>query len=350
MLYRSFVVAIFFSAFHFPGSRCLAQASPGSGPVDHMRDLGAREELLSTKYMSYMSEVAHGGRARKMEKRREELIASVREAIREGGKLRPYKGDSKLRDAYKEYWTVLLSVFTEDYHKIVDMEEVAEQSYDAMEAYLMVQEKAGQTVEAAYKKVAENYKAFALEHGVTLVEGEKSKLTSKLEESGRVNGYLNTMYLIFFKSFVQEGLMLKGTNDLDINAVEQSKSSMAKYAAEGLGRLDTAKAFKNDASLINACRKVLEFHKSEADKAAAFSSFLIQHEEFEKIKKTFDAKPANRRTQADVDVYNKAIRDFNSAITTNNKLNKELNDTRAKVMDGWNSARKRFMDLHVPHK
>jgi hypothetical protein len=44
-----------------------------------------------------MSEVAHGNRARKMEKRRNDLLNSINEAIREG-KLRPYKGDASLRD------------------------------------------------------------------------------------------------------------------------------------------------------------------------------------------------------------------------------------------------------------
>ena len=100
-----------------------------------------------------MSEVAHGNRARKMEKRRIELLNSVNEAIQAGAKLRPYKGDASLRDAFKDYWMVLNTIFKEDYHKIVDMEEVAEQSYDEMEAYLLIQEKAGQKLHEAYRKI-----------------------------------------------------------------------------------------------------------------------------------------------------------------------------------------------------
>src|SRR5688572_10815947 len=122
-------------------NNCL-YAQPSDGPVPHMDLFNALEEDLSKKYLSYMSEVAHGRRARKMEKRRTDLLNSVSQAINEGGKVRPYKGDASLRDAFKTYWTVLLSIFKEDYHKIVDMEEVAEQSYDAMEAYLLTQEKA----------------------------------------------------------------------------------------------------------------------------------------------------------------------------------------------------------------
>jgi hypothetical protein len=339
-----FIAAFYAAVFQF--SNLFAQDSP----VEHMNVLAEREEILSQKYMSYINEVAHGNRARKMEKRREDLVNSVRESIREAGKARPYKGDVSLREAYKEYWTVLLSVFNEDYHKIVDMEEVAEQSYDAMEAYLLIQEKASQRLNEAYDKVPAAYYAFAERHGVRLVEGQKSRLSRKLDQAGLVNKYFNHVYLVYFKSTVQEGMMMKGLNTSDINAVEQARSSMEKYAIEGLQRLDTMKAFKNDGSVITACRKVLEFQKSEAAKAPAFTTFLSKVDEFNKIKKVYDAKPQAERKQSDVDTYNKAVGDYNASINEYNKINSELNTGRTKVMEQWERTRKQFLDRHVPHK
>lgn len=345
MTSRFIFVAVFCAAV-FQFSTSFSQDSP----VDHMNVLGDREEILSQKYMSYINEVAHGNRARKMEKRREELVNSVRESIREAGKARPYKGDVSLREAYKEYWTVLLSVLNEDYHKIVDMEEVAEQSYDAMEAYILIQEKASQRLNEAYDKVPTAYYAFAERHNVRLVEGQKSKLSRKLDQAGLVNKYFNQLYLIYFKSTVQESSMMKGLNASDINAVEQARSSMEKYAVEGLQRLDTAKAYKGDASVITATRKVLEFQKMEAQKAPAFTAFLSKVDEFNKIKKAYDAKPAAKRTQSDVDTYNKSVTDYNNAINEYNKVNGELNAGRTKVMEHWEKTRKQFLDRHVPHK
>jgi hypothetical protein len=74
-----------------------AQANPETA-VGHMEYLSNLESQLSKKYMSYMSEVAHGEKARKMEKRRDDVVNSIRIAIREGGKLRPFKGDASLAD------------------------------------------------------------------------------------------------------------------------------------------------------------------------------------------------------------------------------------------------------------
>lgn len=324
--------------------------SAQANAVEHMRALSQREELLSSDYMSYMSEVAHGGRARKMEKRRNELIATVRGSIREAEKLAPFEGDASLRDAYKTYWTVLLSVFMEEYHKIVDMEEVAEQSYDAMESYLLIQEKAGEKLDDAYRKVALAYKVFAASHNVKLVEGEQSKLSQKLEQAGNVNKYYNQLYLIYFKSTVQEGMMVMALNQSDINAIEQGRSSITRFATEGLSRLDTTKAFQGDGSVIATCRKVLTFQKSEAEQFSAITNFLIRNEEFARIKKTFDTKPANKRTQTDLDQYNNAVKELNTAVNDYNKVNDQLNKDRTKMHEQWDNTSKRFFDSHVPHK
>jgi hypothetical protein len=327
-----------------------AQATAES-PVDHMSNLEKLEENLSKKYLSYMSEVAHGSRARKMEKRRTELLNSINEAIREGGKIRPYQGDALLRDAYKQYWVVLLTIFKEDYSKIVDMEEVAEQSYDAMEEYLLIQEKAGEKLHEAHDKIPAAYEAFAAKHNVRLVEGQSSKLSERLGQAGVVNSYMNKVFLIYFKSNVQEALMFKAMENGDVSGVEQSKNSLAKFSTEGLARLDTLKSFKGDGSLTTACRKLLEFQKEEAERKAAFMpEFLLKKEDFEKIKKSFEAKPANMRTKADVDDYNKAIASYNKAITDYNKSTATLNASREKIVNNWETTRKRFMDVHVPYK
>jgi hypothetical protein len=326
-----------------------AQAS--GGPVEHMNYFTKLEEELSKKYLSYMSEVAHGRSARKLEKRRSEVVAAITQAIYESGKVRPYNGDASLRDAYKTYCAVLLSVFKEDYHKIVDMEEVAEQSYDDMELYLLTQEKAKEKLREAYNKVGMAYESFALKHHVRLGEGQSSKLSQRLDEAGKVNSYMNQVYLLFFKSNVQEGLMFQAMTKNDVNGVEQSKNSLLKFSTEGLQRLDTLKPFKGDRSLITACQKVLEFQKDEAEnKASHLTDFQLKKEEFEKMKKSFDTKPAKSRTQADVDAYNKAINEYNNAVNDYNKTSEELNRSREKVINSWEATRKRFLDLHVPYK
>ena len=329
--------------------RVLAQIP--ESPVDHMNNLNQLEENLQKKYLSYMSEVAHGRNARKMEKRRGELLNSISQAIYEGGKLSLYKNDPELRNAFKQYWSVLLTIFKEDYHKIVDMEEIAERSYDAMEQYLLIQEKANEKLHEAHAKVGSAYETFAARHNVRLTEGQSTKLSERLTEAGKVNSYMNKIFLIFFKSNVQEELMVEAVKKNDVNSVEQSKNSLSRFSSEGLERLDTMKLYNEDGSLIMGCREVLKFQKDEAaNKASYMIDFLLKKEEFEKMKKSFEMKPANRRTQDDVNAFNKTVDDYNRAVTVFNKTSVELDKIREKVLDNWEATRKKFMDTHIPYK
>lgn len=342
-MYRIFTLLFLISA----ANDCLAQNA--ASPVEHMEFFATRELELSKKYLDYMSQVAHGNRARKMEKKRQELISQIRQSLSEANRLRAYKGDATLRDAYTVYWDILLKVFNEDYHKIVDMEEIAEQSYDHMEAYLMAQEKAGEVLSDAQDQIEPVYNAFASRNNVRLVDNGDTKLEKKMRQVGLVNSYYYDLFLIFFKSYKQEMYVMEALNRKDLNGIEQNRSTLSRYAEEGLQRIDTIKAFKGDGSLVNACRKVLEFHKQEADKQLpGLNDFLLKSDEFEKIRKVFEAKPASKRTQAEIDVYNKAVEDINAALAESNKLLVAMNTGRDGVLGHWNQTRQRFMQAHVP--
>jgi hypothetical protein len=342
MKWMCFVVTLLFSPF-------VLSAQNYTVAGEYMEFLSSQDDLLSKKYMSYMSEVAHGGRARKMEKRREDVVNTIRETMRDCAKVKPFKGDASLRDAYRDYYFVLLSIFNEDYHKIVDMEEVAERSYDAMEAYLLTQQKADEKLDEANDKLKTVYGEFAARNNVTLIKGPQSKLSKKLVKVSKVNGYMHQLFLIFFKSNVQETLMMEALEKKDLNALEQCKNSLLKFSKEGLSRLDTVKVYNGDGSVITACRKVLEFHKNEAEgKLNVYTDFIMREEEFNKLKKSYEAKKSSA-SQSDAEAFNKSVSNYNNAVNEYNKVNAELNNGRSKVMTNWDITRKRFLDHHVPH-
>lgn len=340
---RNCVVVFFLLTTSFP---LQAQESP----VEYMEAVAQHDVELSKKYLSYMSEVAHGHRARKMEKRRVEVVNLVKGAIRDVSRLRPYKGDASLRDAQKTYYQVLLNIFEEDYHKLVDMEEIAERSYDAMEAYLLTMEKVDEKIDEAHANLRASISTFAAANNVRLTAAQETKLNRKLHRAGKANSYLNQLYLIFFKSSVQETLLTEAVNKKDVNAIEQCRNSLLKFSVEGLARLDTLKPYNGvDGSLINSCRKVLTFQKDEAEnKVGIYSEFFMAEEDFMKKKKAFESKPASARTKADIDGYNAEIDKFNKMVNDYNKLNSELNGGRSKVLEQWENTRRRFMDQHIP--
>ena len=140
---------------------------------DYISYINKANEALTVKYLTYLSAVSHGKSARKVEKRRQEVVGAISDTRFNIAGMPPYKGDRTLKDTTVAYIKILYNVFNEDYGKIVNMEEIAEQSYDAMEAYLLAQDKAQEKLEQA----SERQRHAALQPK----DGASASTTSKLK-------------------------------------------------------------------------------------------------------------------------------------------------------------------------
>lgn len=316
--------------------------------VLYMEAIGNEFEAVSKNMMSYTSAAAHGKGARKVEKKRQELLAQIKEAERNVRKMKPFQGDATYRDTVVAYFNMSHTVLSEDFGKIIDLEDVAEQSYDGMEAYLLAKELANEKLDNAYEKVSRQQKAFASVHNIRLLENT-SKLNQKLATSSKVVKYYNEVYLIFFKSFKDEIYLIEALEKGDINAKEQTKNALANSATAGLQKLVPIPPFQGDASLKVACQQMLNFYKQEANVSAPLLiDFDLKKENFEKIKKAFEAKRSNERTKADIDLYNGAAKEYNDAVNKVNAVGTELNKKRSLALDNWNKATDQFLHRHIP--
>lgn len=315
-------------------------------PVQYIDYIGKANESLTQKYLVYLSFMSHGKNARKVEKRRTELLNAISDTRFSIQGMPPFKGDRSFRDTTVIYLKMLNSVFNEDYGKIVDMEEIAEQSYDLMEAYMLAKEKANDKLEEASQRQHEAQKKFAAAHNINLIETE-NEMGTKMKTADVVMKHYNEVYLIFFKSDKQEAYMMDAVNNKNINGVEQNLNSLQTYSEEGLAKLKELKAYNNDESLIVACRNLMNFYLNEIKRTNSITDFFLKEENFTKLKKKFDA---SKKTQKDVDEFNKAVNDVNAAGKTYNETNADLNKLRNSYIDDWNKAVKRYMDNYMPYQ
>lgn len=318
-------------------------------PVEYLDYIGKANQELTLKYMVYVSSMSHGKSARKVEKRRLEVLDAIHNTRANIQGMPPYKGDKSFRDTTVAYLKILNSVFNEDYAKIVNMEEIAEQSYDAMEAYMLAQEKANEKLQQASEKQSETQKKFAEKHNIKLLQNT-SELDAKMKIASQVMNHYDDVYLIFFKCYKQEAYLMEAIDQKNTNSIEQNINSLQSFAETGLEKLKTLDPFSGDGSLISACRNMLNFYKEEAKKSASLSDFILKQENFMKLKKQFDAKPAGKRTQQDIDEFNKAVNEVNAGVNDYNKTNNELNKKRSAALDNWNNTVKRYLDTYVPQQ
>jgi hypothetical protein len=317
--------------------------------IDYLNFITGYQNDIAENSLSYTSAVAHGKTARKIEKRRKELLASVVTAKAKIKTISPFKGDNTLKDSALSYLKITYNILNEDYAKIVDMEEVAEQSYDAMEAYMLAQEIANKKRDVAGDNYHISYEAFAKKNNITLLK-DKSSFNEKAIKAGKVYDYYTPIYLIFFKSYKQEMYLTDAINKKDFTAIEQNNNALKVTSEEGIAKLIATKNFMGtDNSLVQACKELLGFYKGETVKIKIMSDHMLKMENFEKIKKAYETKSQSEKTKEVIDQYNKDIQDFNKSVENYNKNNNELNQNRSNLINKWNKTSSDFLDNHTPH-
>lgn len=324
-----------------------ANAQSFSTPVEYMDYIYKQNHELTQKYLTYLSAVSHGKSARKVERRRAEVLDAITNTRYNINGMPPYKGDRSLKDTMVAYLKLLNYIFNDQYGKIVNMEEIAEQSYDAMEAYLLAQEKANEKLEEAWNKQSNIQKQFAAKNNIDLVESEDAT-SLKMKQAGEVMKHADEVYLVFFKCNKQEAYLFDAMNKKNLVSIEQNISSLQKFAEQGLDKLKGLKGYNNDGSLIEACRELMDFYKMETEKSSGISDYFLKEEDFKKLKKQFDALPQSRRTQQDIDKYNKAVNELNESMDHFNKTNKDLDKKRNTLVNNWDKVYKKYMDQHMP--
>lgn len=326
-----------------------SSAQSSTNPGEYM-DFFSVEYLQIQKDMwDYTRSVSHGKSARKVEKRRAELIQTTSSAKNKAKRAQAFKENERYRDSVIHYFELIEIVLREDYAKILDMEAIAEQSYDAMEAYMMARDMASDKMKEAGEMINREHKAFAEENDVTIIEGEDTKLDQKMGIANKVYNHYNEIYLIFFKSYKQEMYLLEAIGNNDINAIEQNRNALISTVEEGMVKLKDVTLYEGDKSMIEATRNLLKFYQKEAENDVdVILEYFEAKENFAKIQKAFEAKKEKERTQEDVDTFNGAANSVNEAVNAYNAGNEASNNERNAKIDNWNKAAEKFTGKHVP--
>lgn len=324
-----------------------AYSQNSNGALTYMNDLTEIIGETKKETWQYLKAVTRGKGARKVENKRQKLIQEMRTVKLKVKRKGAFKGDLALKMSIVEYLDMSYDVIKGNFDKILDMEGIAEQSYDLMEAYILAQEQANEKLSEAFDIVTAAQKTFADKHDITMVEGEGDKTSKKIAQASKTLKYYNEVYLIFFKAYKEEVYVLDAQQRNDVKAMEDYIARLITVTDEGLAKLKAKANYKNDINLKNAARDMLLFYSKEAKKDfPQILDFYKKKQHFESVKKSFDAKKPKQRTKKDVDQFNKAVKDYNGAINSFNNVIKLTNTQRGAKFKQWNKKTQTFFDRH----
>lgn len=316
--------------------------------VQYMEKISKEFSKISEETWDYTRAVAHGKKAKQIENRRRDMLNANRSGLNKIKAMQPFNGDASYRDSTVRYLELSYAVLNNDYSKIVDMEEISEQSYDAMEAYMTAQEKANEKLEAAFEVAARGQRDFAKANNINLLENE-SKTNDKLEKASDVFKFYNKIYLIFFKPYKQEMYLIDAQSKGDINAMKQNQEALAKLATEAKASLKDVKPYQNNTTLKSSATDVMDFYIYESGKIGSLIDFYLKKEKFDKLKTAMDKK-GQKASNEEINEFNAAVNDFNKAGADYNNVNNDLNKKRADFLNAWNNSVSKFLDRNVSKK
>lgn len=332
------LLTIFFLFF------CITTTTLAQSPVDYMNSVYAPYEELEDETWAYLKAVIKGKSARTIRKKEKVLVDAYTDAINRVYKVKKYQGDEILKPAVLDYLRITKQMMNDEYSKIVDMEEIAEKSYDAMEAYLMAKEEVSEKRSQEYEKLSNAQKEFAKQHNVELVDGTLNERQLNIQRANKCLGYDNELFLMFFKAHHQEGYVREAIQSKDLNALEQSLSTLGQYADEGLEKLKEIKSHNGDASLKDATKKVLTFYKQEAEKdLIPATDFLLLSQDFEKLKKRMDSKGQKNLSKDEINKFNDKVNELNGAVDQFNRLLEKVHKNRVSKTGEYQKIREQFL-------
>lgn len=324
------------------------QAQSTNTAVEYLESISLPLNENQKETWQYLRAVTRGKSARTVEKKRSNLIEAIRNSRTAATRKKPFASDASLKNAVIIYLDLSHKVLKEDFDKILDMEAIAEQSYDAMEAYILAKEQASKKLSEAWDELDASIATFAANYNIELVAAEADKRSAKIQQSSDMLGYYNDVYLIFFKSYKQEAYILEAMNQEDINGLEQNISSLISVSEEGLEKLKTIDDFEGDASIKTSTANMLNNYIQISEKDyPVVVDFFIKQDNFNKLQKIMDGKSKKDRTQQDVDAFNQAVEAYNQSINDVNEVNEKLNKGRGKQIDQYNKQVQVFFDKHA---
>ncbi|QNR23455.1 LIC11966 family surface protein [Croceimicrobium hydrocarbonivorans] len=324
------------------------QAQSAGEAAAYMGQIGESIEEMKGETWSYLKAATRGRSARTLERKRQSIIEELKNVKSEIRKIGAFKGDRSYQQEVINYLDMTDIVLREDYAKIMDMEDIAERSYDGMEAYLLAKDIAGEKMDSAFSIYKNAEEAFANKYGVNLIEGEKTKKDEKIAKANKALKYYNRIFLEVFRAQVQEAYVVEALNNADLVSLEQNLNALKTAVAKAQANLDTFSTFGGDKKLLYSAQRLLKYYENScANNLPKLVDFYVKKDNFDRLQKKMEATKKRDLTQEDVDAFNAAVEDYNKMVPEFNNVNERNNEAREQAIKSWEDGVEDFFDQHA---
>lgn len=307
-----------------------------------------QQAAVNKKYVKFQSTSAHSSKERKARKDFNSLLEEVQKSEGNIRSMPPFNNNRAFRDSAASFFKLYNITLQKDYNKVVDMQEIADQSYDLMEAYFTARDLVSAKLENQGEMLNVELKKFGEANNIKIIDAnDDSDIGKMMKKIGEVNSYYDPIYLNFFKVYKQYAYLTDAIATKNIGSIEQNKNTLQQFATEALTKINSFGSFKSDNSLVNTSKKLIEnYLKFANEKVQPQLDFFIADENFKKL--DAEMKKKTNRTKADVDNFNAEVGNLNKLVAKSNEAGAFNNNVINPSLDNFNKAVSNFFSTHIP--
>ncbi|TGE24288.1 hypothetical protein E5K00_03475 [Hymenobacter aquaticus] len=316
------ISTLFLAGALLTGSATTARAQAYTDPGSYNNAIVAEQLIMQKKCLRYISKSAHSENERKIEARRQDVVAQNKASLAKISHLPGFQGNTEFRDRAKAAFQQMLSVYSADYQKVNSLAVGRSKSLEAMQRYFDALEAAEQKLKVAGDSVEVAQQRFAARFKMTVTEDrETRKMNEVIRQVSEVNAYQHRIFLAYFRLERANAQLTDGLNAQDAKAFEAARLALETETDKTLAELDAIPAFRGkDTQYRDAVRDYAKFY------------VIWSGNQFKKMTELLEQK--DHLTKVDADA-------FNGYIAAYNKQNHKL-------LEAYNNAGNTFQATYIP--
>ena len=294
-----------------------AFAQQFSSPGEYSDYIVKESSLFSEKMLDYTLISTHSDKGSESANALRNATRQLLSGLSKIERLEPYKGDGRFRNEALSVFKQHKANMEADFDLLITLKEGSKNSYEAMEKYFKANERAQKKLRQTYDKFELAQREFAKKYNMTINKSEDADdFTEMVRAVNEVQDYTQKVYLACFRVDKAESAFMAQLNDKKGNStlLERRRAELLAAAKLASAQIDTIPKKYADDKYRDAVKKKIDFYNVKADK------------DFSEIVRIQAA--GNKKTNADVEFFNKIMAELNTFSQTNTK---ELNDTNQEV-------------------
>jgi hypothetical protein len=281
------------------------------------------------------------------DRQRQILVSSFKNTIDFINASPNFENDSNLRLGVRKWMNTGVEILEIDYPQLEALRSKAQLSPIELKQYLAFKEKLRRKFQESSSELDDVTERFANKNGLTTVS-EETRFGKRLAQANAALDYYDEVYVLFFFPKHLDKRLNAAVNSKDPIKIKMARLKLEETCQNSASSLQKQKSFREDESLKKAAiRMVNSFEKTAKEYGWAAEEMFELEFKYDSLKKAVVEKPANERTNEEIQAYNSTVSRYNTKVQEFNLITREFNLFRQKELAAWNNAVNEFVEKHV---